>query len=470
MCCLNSRLGRRLPPAGSSSRSRVPEAQYGRYHLNVYCENTDSDAYNANPAQWQWYTDLVCDCSCYANDYGWPGYQCITNANEGSSVSGCSVGIYNYVGSECGDDPVCYSDDTPCCGGNEGYSGTVTSVDADADGWINLDNLGYNWGIDFFRVYGGCGLETSSSWNGVNTFTGSVSFCNGQSCGMNSDGTAMDDCRDYDLCDAVSSIRLVGTTGTTTVYSTSAGSDYRCSSEGCTQRSGLYCYDGGDDQYGCETADDEAGSCCPVPSPPPTVSPVPTLTLAGIPAPTVSAAPTPHPWYRGEISCGARIEDDTTDGVQISGHGENTYYNYYSSGDDANLHEHFFSFKPEGWGYVRFSTCGSQFNTYLNIYENVTGSTNDCSPAEYTGDYQAAYDFCVEHGMRQIASRDDYTGNYDRCVYNSDASDVDLRTHGCCAADIDWYMRGDRTYWISVTGKRGGRARARPRNSRARFL
>ena len=64
----------------------------------MYCENTDSDAYNANPAQWQWYTDLVCDCSCYANDYGWPGYQCITNANEGSSVSGCSVGIYNYPG------------------------------------------------------------------------------------------------------------------------------------------------------------------------------------------------------------------------------------------------------------------------------------------------------------------------------------------------------------------------------------
>ena len=57
-----------------------------------------------------------------------------------------------------------------------------------------------------------------------------------------------------------------------------------------------------------------------------------------------------------------------------------------------------------------------------------------------------------------------------RCVYNGDASDVDLYTHYCCAADIDWYMRGDRTYWISVTGKRGGRARARPRNSRARFL
>ena len=25
-----------------------------------------------------------------------------------------------------------------------------------ADGWINLDDLGLDWGIDFFRVYGGC--------------------------------------------------------------------------------------------------------------------------------------------------------------------------------------------------------------------------------------------------------------------------------------------------------------------------
>ena len=81
-------------------------------------------------------------------------------------------------------------------------------------------------------------------------------------------------------------------------------------------------------------------------------------------------------------------------------------------------------FKPETSGNVRFSTCGSQFHTYLNIYESVDDSDDDMyyymmymysssshtcgSITEYPAgtNWQDAVDFCEETGMGLIASRD----------------------------------------------------------------
>ena len=83
----------------------------------------------------------------------------------------------------------------------------------------NLNTLGLNWGIDFFRVYGGCGLGTSCehrAWSPRRS--GSVSWRR-PVVRHQFDGTAMDDCRNPDLCDAVSSIRLIGTVANSTQFS-----------------------------------------------------------------------------------------------------------------------------------------------------------------------------------------------------------------------------------------------------------
>ena len=41
----------------------------GHYHLNVYCEDVDDEAYHADPAVDQWWGDSeACDCSCYSGE------------------------------------------------------------------------------------------------------------------------------------------------------------------------------------------------------------------------------------------------------------------------------------------------------------------------------------------------------------------------------------------------------------------
>ena len=78
----------------------------------------------------------------------------------------------------------------------------------------------------------------------------------------------------------------------------------------------------------------------------------PTAAPTATPQPSISPAPTPAPtpqvWYKGDITCGARVEDDNTFAPNIGGHG----------GPD-----HVWNFKPDRYGYVRFSTCASQFDT-----------------------------------------------------------------------------------------------------------
>ena len=59
----------------------------GHYHLNVYCEDVDDEAYHADPAVDQWWGDSeACDCSCYSgeadsNDY-YNGYYNYYNGYE----------------------------------------------------------------------------------------------------------------------------------------------------------------------------------------------------------------------------------------------------------------------------------------------------------------------------------------------------------------------------------------------------
>ena len=124
---------------------------------------------------------------------------------------------------------------------------------------------------------------------------------------------------------------------------------------------------------------------------------------------------------------------------------------------------------------MRFSTCGSQFHTYLNIYESVDDSDDDMyyymmymysssshtcgSITEYPAgtNWQDAVDFCEETGMGLIASRDD-TDWVGSCEYNSNTSNMEWYTYPR-AVDISVSVEQGRTYWISVTGARDDGAR-----------
>ena len=55
----------RVPP--DSARAGYDESEdKGHYHLNVYCEHVDDDAYHADNAVDQWWGESeTCDCSCY---------------------------------------------------------------------------------------------------------------------------------------------------------------------------------------------------------------------------------------------------------------------------------------------------------------------------------------------------------------------------------------------------------------------
>ena len=66
------------------------------------------------------------------------------------------------------------------------------------------------------------------------------------------------------------------------------------------------------------------------------------------PAPSLTMAPTDPIWFKGEITCGSRITADNSMAPDVSGH---------------DGPEHVWKFVPDTDGNMRFSTCGSQFDT-----------------------------------------------------------------------------------------------------------
>ena len=112
---------------------------------------------------------------------------------------------------------------------------------------------------------------------------------------------------------------------------------------------------------------------------------------------------------------------------------------------------------------VRVSTCGSQFNTHVNLYHDINEMGTTCDTiTNYQENYYSEVAFCNEYGMRSIESHDD-TGS-GRCYYNSDSEQADWWTYDWHATDFSFSAPVGRTFWISVTGAArdtGGRARAR---------
>ena len=165
----------------------------------------------------------------------------------------------------------------------------------------------------------------------------------------------------------------------------------------------------------------------------PTITPPPSIS----PAPT--PAPTPAVWFMGDVTCGARVEDDNTNAADIGGHGGP---------------EHVWNFKPQGWGYVRFSTCGSQFDTYLNIYENATMSF--CGDDDNGYYYNGGYYFYGYGGDDTCSSTSYYWNGYDdlsghdssKCrEYSCGSHDGD-----CCGYDYEtWCADG----YTLVRGNQG---------------
>ena len=112
---------------------------------------------------------------------------------------------------------------------------------------------------------------------------------------------------------------------------------------------------------------------------------------------------------------------------------------------------------------MHFSTCGSQFDTMLDIFESVVeprhmsdGMDHHCTDIDemQDSDDDAAMDNLVEwsckHGMRQVVARDDE--GKDECDYNPDMSSANWTFH-CCATNTWYYMEAGLTYWIGVTGE-----------------
>ena len=100
----------------------------GQYHLNVYCEDVDDDAFDSYYAVDQWFTNVECDCSCYhstSNEYhGAPAFMCIDNIDNSQFMNprcggwGCEHdGAYCYHGGSdywgCWDDSDVAGE---CCG------------------------------------------------------------------------------------------------------------------------------------------------------------------------------------------------------------------------------------------------------------------------------------------------------------------------------------------------------------------
>ena len=104
----------------------------GHYHLNVYCEDVDDEAYHADPAVDQWWGDSeACDCSCYSGEadsnnyynnyeYDSAAYMCVDdfqNFDPRCDWSCAHAGPYCYDGGS--DNHGCseWSNDEagPCC-------------------------------------------------------------------------------------------------------------------------------------------------------------------------------------------------------------------------------------------------------------------------------------------------------------------------------------------------------------------
>ena len=133
---------RRATPAVARARAPcdftdgvlAPRAGYnwysdrGQYHLNVYCEDVDDDAFDSYYAVDQWWSDIDCDCSCYHStspDYhGAPAFLCIDNIDNSELMNPrCGAwdcehdGAYCYHGGS--DYWGCYDEDDvagECCG------------------------------------------------------------------------------------------------------------------------------------------------------------------------------------------------------------------------------------------------------------------------------------------------------------------------------------------------------------------
>ena len=168
--------------------------------------------------------------------------------------------------------------DTPCCGDDGGYCGNEWGITTD---WIDICTC-----TDFFRISPGCSIDVATGSGGsgdVYTYDESVLVC-GYDCGWDGNDGAVD----TPGCDAVRSIRVFPTTSNGgndsdndsdqatgdgecdcscywngyVCYEDGSG-DSRCDSGGCAY-DGAYCYDGGNgnDDFGCDSAGDEAGACC----------------------------------------------------------------------------------------------------------------------------------------------------------------------------------------------------------------
>ena len=112
---------------------------------------------------------------------------------------------------------------------------------------------------------------------------------------------------------------------------------------------------------------------------------------------------------------------------------------------------------------VRVSTCGSQFDTHVNLYHDINEMGTTCDTiTNYQENWYSEVAFCNEYGMRSIESHDD-TGK-ERCYYNTDLEHEDWWTYHDYATDFSFTAPAGKTFWISVTGAArdaGGRARAR---------
>ena len=107
----------------------------------------------------------------------------------------------------------------------------------------------------------------------------------------------------------------------------------------------------------------------------------------------------------------------------------------------------------------------------MYYYMMYFSSSHTCdSIAEYPAgtNWQDAFDFCEETGMRSIASRDD-TDWVGSCEYNSNTSNMEWYTYPR-AVDISVWVEQGRTYWVSVTGARNHGARNALSRARRRSL
>ena len=115
--------------------------------------------------------------------------------------------------------------------------------------------------------------------------------------------------------------------------------------------------------------------------------------------------------------------------------------------------DHIYAFKSDTTGSVRVSTCGSHFETHINLYHDINEMGTTCdSISNYQGSLSSAVSFCNQYGMRSIQSH--HSTGPERCYYNSDTEHPEWWTPSYWATDFDFTAPADKTFWISVTGAR----------------